>query len=103
VGEVLEARTGRIVSLFPDDERWAEVASGLADGIETRRYQPRECLGTPEELAVACIAGRPEMYRALAELERRGYVSSKNGSTSPTIRRSAAHRTYTRPPPRWTL
>ncbi len=61
------------MSLFPDGERWAEVALGLADGIQTGRYAAGECLGTVKELGVTCIADRPEMRRAVRAVKQ-GYV-----------------------------
>ncbi len=59
---------------FPGRARWAEIASGLADGIETGRHTPGEQLGSMEELARICIAGREAMHRALCELAATGYV-----------------------------
>jgi DNA-binding GntR family transcriptional regulator len=58
----------------PGKTRWADIASGLADGIETGRYAPGEPLGTVEELSLICIAGRETMRRALRELAWTGYV-----------------------------
>jgi DNA-binding GntR family transcriptional regulator len=59
---------------FPSKARWAEIASGFADGIETGRYTPGEPLGSMEELARICVAGREAMRRALCELAATGYV-----------------------------
>ncbi len=62
---------------FPAGTRWAEVASGLADGIETGRYVAGESLGTIEELTFACCVGRKAMRRALLELAATGYVTRR--------------------------
>jgi DNA-binding GntR family transcriptional regulator len=59
---------------FPGKTRWAEIAPGLADGIETGRYAPVESLGTVEELSLICIVGQETIRRALRELAVTGYV-----------------------------